>query len=138
VTERARNAELLSLDQLARELGVHERTLRAAPRIGRLQVHFSIRSAFGRPIRLSTRAAGHIFMRTHYRHFSRKGLDVLPLLSVPPDYDKRLKHLRHTLGLTQGAFAQRIGAANKAVVYQWESRQRRPSPVFWQRVESLS
>jgi len=40
--------------------------------------------------------------------------------------------------LTQAAFAHRIGAANKAVVYQWESRQRTPSPVFWQRVEALS
>ena len=40
--------------------------------------------------------------------------------------------------LTQEALAQRIGAAGKAVVYQWESRQRTPSPVFWQRVEALS
>jgi len=77
VTERARNTELLSLDQLARELGAHERTLRAAARIGRLQVQFSIRSAFGRPIRLTTRGAGHIFMRRHYRHHGRKG--ILPL-----------------------------------------------------------
>jgi hypothetical protein len=35
VTQHARNAELLSLDQLARELGVHQRTLRAAARTGR-------------------------------------------------------------------------------------------------------
>ena len=49
VSEHARNAELLSLDQLARELGVHQCTLRAAARTGRLQVTFSSRSAFGRP-----------------------------------------------------------------------------------------
>ena len=55
VTEHARNAELVSLD-LARELGVHQRTLRAAARTGRLAVTFSSRSAFGLPIRLATRA----------------------------------------------------------------------------------
>jgi hypothetical protein len=75
-------------------------------------------------------------MRTHYRHYGRKGLDVPPLPSVPHDYDKRLKNLRHTFGLTQESLAHQIGAANKAVVYQWESRQRTPSPVFWQRVET--
>jgi hypothetical protein len=31
-----------------------------------------------------------------------------------------------------------VWAANKAVVYQWESRQRRSSPVLWQRVEALT
>jgi DNA-binding transcriptional regulator YiaG len=41
------------------------------------------------------------------------------------------------LRLTQRDFARRIGAANKAVVYQWESRKRTPSPVFWKRVEAL-
>ena len=30
-----------------------------------------------------------------------------------------------------------IGAAGKAVVYQWEARKRTPSPVFWQRVQEL-
>ena len=39
--------------------------------------------------------------------------------------------------LTQGALAGRIGAAGKAVVYQWESRKRTPSPVLWQRVLDL-
>jgi hypothetical protein len=35
------------------------------------------------------------------------------------------------------ALARRIGAAGKAVVYQWESRKRTPSPVLWQRVLEL-
>src|SRR4029453_17802144 len=48
-TEHAMRCELLSLDQLACELGVHQRTLRAAARIGRLRLQFSSRSAFGRP-----------------------------------------------------------------------------------------
>jgi hypothetical protein len=29
------------------------------------------------------------------------------------------------------------GAANKAVVYQWESKRRIPSPTFWERIEQL-
>ena len=30
-----------------------------------------------------------------------------------------------------------IGAAGKAVVYQWEARKRCPSPVFWCRIMDL-
>ena len=30
-----------------------------------------------------------------------------------------------------------VGAARKAVVYQWEARKRCPSPVFWQRITVL-
>ena len=136
-TEHARNAELLSLDQLARELGVHQRTLRDAARAGRLRVTFSVKSVFGRPIRLATRAAGQAFMQTRYRHYGRRGPLAAPLPSVPQDYDTRLKRLRHRMGLTQDHLARRIGAANKAVVYQWESRKRTPSPVFWERIEAL-
>ena len=135
--EHARNTEPLSLDQLARELGVHQRTLRAAARTGRLQATFSSRSAFGRPIRLATRAAGQTFMRKDYRRYGGQSPAVAPLPSVPDDYDKRLKRLRRSLRLTQYDLARRIGAANKAVVYQWESRKRRPSPVFWKRVEAM-
>jgi DNA-binding transcriptional regulator YiaG len=138
VAEHARNTELLSLDQLARELGVHQRTLRAAARTGRLQVTFSSRSAFGRPIRLATRAAARAFMRKDYRRYGGQSPAVAPLPSIPDDYDERLRRLRRRLRLTQHALARRIGAANKAVVYQWESRQRTPSPVFWQRVEALN
>jgi DNA-binding transcriptional regulator YiaG len=138
VADRARNTELVSLDQLARELGVHQRTLRAAARTGRLQVTFSSRSAFGRPIRLATRTAARAFMRKDYRRYSGQSPTAAPLPSVPDDYHERLKRLRCRLRLTQHDLARRIGAANKAVVYQWESRQRTPSPVFWQRVEALS
>jgi ribosome-binding protein aMBF1 (putative translation factor) len=137
VTENERNRELLSLDQLARELGVHQRTLRAAARTGRLRVTFSSRSAFGRPIRLATRADGQAFMRKDYRRYGGQSTAVAPLPSVPHDYDERLQRLRRRLRLTQGDLARRIGAANKTVVYQWESRKRTPSPVFWKRVEAL-
>jgi len=138
VAEHARNTELVSLDQLARELGVHQRTLRAAARSGRLQVTFLSRSAFGRPIRLATRSAARAFILKDYRRYGGQSPAVLLLPLVPPDYDQCLKQLRQRLRLTQHELARRIGAANRAVVYQWESRQRRPSPVFWQRVEMLS
>ena len=56
---------------------------------------------------------------------------------VPQNYAAMLLGLRRRLGLNQGQFADRIGAASKAVVYQWESRKRKPSPVFWLRIERL-
>jgi DNA-binding transcriptional regulator YiaG len=52
----------------------------------------------------------------------------------PRSIVSKAKRLKETAG---GALAERVGAANKAVVYQWESRRRRPSPVLWQRVQTL-
>jgi ribosome-binding protein aMBF1 (putative translation factor) len=127
----------LPLRELAKELGVHIRTLQAAARTGRLQTHFSVRSVFGRPIRFSTRAAGEQFIARHYRRFSGQEICSAPLPTVPDDYDTRLRDVRQRNGLTQDALARRIGAAGKAVVYQWESRNRTPSPVFWQRIQTL-
>src|SRR5262249_50384034 len=122
---------------LAKELGVHTRTLRAAARTRRLDAHFNVRSVFGRPIRSASRAAGELFLARHYRRFS--GQEIWPLLLpiVPNDYDQYVRRLRRRLGLTQRAFAQKIGAAGKAVVYQWESRKRVPSPVLWERLVAL-
>ena len=138
VADRPRDTELLSLDQLARELGVHQRTLRAAARTGRLDVQYSLKSVFGRPVRHATRVAGARFMETHYRLFAGQQFCPAPLPSVPVDFDQRLKRLRRRLGFSQHVLARRIGAAGKAVVYQWESRKRVPSPVFWQKVEALA
>ena len=45
--------------------------------------------------------------------------------------------LRQRLDLSQARFAELVRAASKAVVYQWESRKRCPSPVFWRRIEEL-
>jgi DNA-binding transcriptional regulator YiaG len=129
-----RQTALLSLEELATELGVHIRTLQAAARTGRLEAHFGIRSAFGRPIRRASRAAGEEFMASHYRRFSGQAICPAPLPTVPRDYPDHLRALRRRLRLTQTGLAQRIGAAGKAVIYQWESRKRTPSPVLWQRV----
>ena len=130
-------AELLPLAQLATELGVHVRTLQAATRTGRLEAQFSVRSVFGRPIRFASRAAGEQFLAAHYRCFSGQQVCPAPLSSVPDDYDRQLRALRQRRHLTQGALARSIGAAGKAVVYQWESRKRTPSPVLWERVLKL-
>jgi transcriptional regulator with XRE-family HTH domain len=40
-------------------------------------------------------------------------------------------------GLSQRQLADKVGAASKAVVYQWESGKRKPSQVFWLRIERL-
>ena len=50
------------------------------------------------------------------------------------DYASRLRHLRNCLRLSQADLAELVGAAGKAVVYQWESGKRVPSHIFWQRV----
>jgi DNA-binding transcriptional regulator YiaG len=134
----ARRHELLPLEQLAKELGVHVRTLQAAARTGRLEAHFSVQSVFGRPIRSASRAAGDQFMAKHYRCFSGQAVCPLPLPIVPAHYDAHVRALRRRMRLTQDALARRIGAASKAVMYQWESRKRTPSPVLWARIETLS
>ena len=136
--EHARQTQLLPLSELATELGVHVRTLQAAARAGRLDVQFSEQSVFGRPRRVASRAAGGRFMRTHYRRFAGQVACPAPLPSVPPNYDVRLKSLRSELELSQQELARRIGAAGKAVVYQWASTKRTPSPVFWKRIQALS
>ena len=139
-TRLARDAHasaLVSLPALAIELDVHVQTLQRAVRTGRLPATFSTRSAFGRPIRLATRAAAAHFIANHYQRRTAEQIEVTTLPVVPVDYDQHLRRLRRRLHLSQAAFAARIGAANKSVVYQWESRQRTPSPVFWQRVQEL-
>jgi len=137
VRHHAQQTELLPVVQLAQELRVHLRTWQAAVRTGRLEAHFSVKSVFGRPRRLATRAAAEQFMVTHYRRFGRQRACPAPLPTVPPDYDQQLRALRRRFRLTQDALARRIGAAGKAVIYQWESRKRTPLPVLWQQVLRL-
>jgi DNA-binding transcriptional regulator YiaG len=137
VEHHVHQTELLPLGELANEFRVHIRTLQAAVRTGRLAAHFSVQSVFGRPRRLATRAATAQFMASHYRRFSGQAVCPAPLPTVPHCYPEQLRALRRRLRLTQGELARRIGAAGKAVIYQWESRKRTPSPVLWQRVLQL-
>jgi DNA-binding transcriptional regulator YiaG len=140
MAEHQRQHELLSLDELATEFGIHQRTLRDAVRAGRLEVQLSTRSAFGRPIRRATRAAVLAYQQQYYRRsYSRtmRKPPPPPPVDLPADVAERVILARHALRLTLSEFAERIGAANKAVVYQWESGKRRPSPVFWARIAAL-
>ena len=100
-------------------------------------MHFSEKSAFGRPILYATRGEVKRFKAVHYRRSGGQRTLQKPLTAVPPDYDERLKCVRQRLRLSQDDLARLIGAAGKAVVYQWEVRKRRPSPVFWERIEKV-
>ena len=127
---------LLPLPVLALLIGVHVKTLRAAARDGRLPVNYDTRTTFRRLRARATLAAAKQFRHAYY------GRQVRPVdrreppswASVPGDYDVQIRALRCARGLSQGQLATLVGAARKAVVYQWEARKRVPSPVFWQRL----
>ena len=123
---------------VAAEYYVHVRTLRKAAQDGRLQATFSTRMAFGKRVAFASRKAVERFKRQYYRQTTQWNRPPKPAACiVPGDYDRVGRALRTSLQLTQAAFAARVGAANKAVIYQWESRRRRPSPVLWTRVQAL-
>jgi len=131
---------LWSLQELATELGVHVRTLRDAARTGRLEVTYENRVVFGNPVPKATITAGRAFMERYYRQsYSRFAQKPRPpeRTCVPSDWARQLLRVRRELRLTQRQLAQQIGAASKAVVYQWESLKRTPSPVFWERILRL-
>jgi DNA-binding transcriptional regulator YiaG len=128
------------LQVLADELHVHVRTLRAAAHDGRLAATFGPRPFFGKLTATATREAAARFMATWYRRTygrGRRRLVAVCRLSVPANYAAQLVGLRYRLGISQEQLAARVGAASKAVVYQWESGKRKPSSVFWLRVERL-
>ena len=132
--------DLVPLQILADELHVHVRTLRAAAHDGRLAATFSPRPFFGKLTATATREAAAQFMAKWYRRtYGRGRRRLVPVcrVIVPEHYPAAVVSLRYRLGLSQQQLAERIGAANKAVVYQWESGKRKPSPVFWIRIERL-
>jgi DNA-binding transcriptional regulator YiaG len=132
-------SEPLPLSALAAAIGVHLKTLQAAARDGRLAVVYDSRTTFRRLRTRSTLAAAHAFRRHRYGHRPRVDERPTPLRwsDVPDEYDAQIRALRQRLNLSQRQFAALIGAARKAVVYQWESRRRCPSPVFWSRIAQL-
>jgi ribosome-binding protein aMBF1 (putative translation factor) len=112
----------------------------AAARDGRLAVTYLPRMFFGRVLTLATPAAARTFVETFYRRPARyrtKPPKPRPLPRVPDNYAAQIVGLRRRLRLSQAQLAATIGAASKAVVYQWEAQKRVPSPVFWQRIESI-
>jgi DNA-binding XRE family transcriptional regulator len=119
---------------------VHVRTLRAAAHDGRLAATFGPRPYFGKLTATATREAAAQFMAKWYRRtYGRGRRRLVPVcrVTVPANYEATLVGLRHRLGLSQQQLAASVGAASKAVVYQWESGKRKPSPVFWLRIERL-
>ena len=130
---------LLPLPMLALLIGVHVKTLRSAARDGRLLVTYDTRTTFRQLRARATPAAATQFRRAYYGRPVKPGDRRTPLTwaSVPRDYDAQIRALRRARGLSQGQLATLVGAARKAVVYQWEARKRTPSPVFWQRITAL-
>ena len=130
---------LLPLSVLALLIGVHVKTLRAAARDGRLPVTYDTRTTFRHLRARATPAAAGAFRRSYYGRMVRPDDRCTPLTwaNVPEDYDVQIRALRRARGLSQAQLATLVGAARKAVVYQWEARKRTPSPVFWQRLAAL-
>ena len=131
---------LLPLPVLALLIGVHVKTLRAAARDGRLPVTYDTRTTFRRLRARATLAAATQFRRSYFGRQVRPADRLQPLswASVPEDYDVQIRALRRARGVSQAQLATLVGAARKAVVYQWEARKRCPSPVFWARIQAIS
>ena len=89
-------------------------------------------------VTFASREAVLHFRRRYYRRTMRWEQPARTGVAAPDDWADRLRKLRQRLCLSQRMLATQIGAANKAVVYQWESGRRRPSAVLWQRVEHLA
>src|SRR5947208_14666231 len=56
---------------------------------------------------------------------------------VPEDYNLRIRQARDLLGLTQAAFARRVGVSF-VTVNRWENRQSKPSRMAWRVIEGLA
>jgi len=130
---------LLKFEALARLIHVHPRTLHAAAKDGRLRVTYDTRTTFRRLRARATLADAEHFLHAYFEKalWPHERPARLSWQKIPADYANRIKSIRQGLGLSQAAFAVRVGAARKAVVYQWESEKRCPSPLFWQRIQDL-
>ena len=128
------------LPVLALLIGVHVKTLRAAARDGRLPVTYDTRTTFRHLRARATPAAARAFRRSYYGRTVRPVDRRAPLTwaIVPDDYAEQIRAVRRARGLSQAQLATLVGAAHKAVVYQWEARKRCPSPVFWARIQAIS
>ena len=130
---------LLPLPVLALLIGVHVKTLRAAARDGRLPVTYDTRTTFRRLRGRATLAAARQFRHSYFGRQVRRADRREPpsWASLPADYDVQIRALRRARGLSQAQLATLVGAARKAVAYQWEARKRTPSPLFWQRLTTF-
>ena len=133
---RADPHALRPLEMLARLIHVHVKTLYAAAKDGRLRVTYDTRTTFRSLRARATVADADAFLHSYFKKalWPKERPASLSWAQIPSDYDDQVRRVRRRLGLTQAQFALRVGAARKAVVYQWESRKRCPSPLFWQRI----
>jgi DNA-binding XRE family transcriptional regulator len=131
---------LMPLRALARIIHVHPRTLWSAARDGRFKANYDGRTMYRQLIGRASIAEALRFKRECYRkRGARRTLTrTRKWTDIPHDFHLRIRETRLRLGLSQAGLAALVGAANKAVVYQWETRRRCPSPVFWTRVEELT
>jgi DNA-binding XRE family transcriptional regulator len=130
---------LLPLDTLAPLIRVHVRTLLAAAKDGRLRVTYDTRTTFRRLRTRATLADAEYFLHAYFETAVSPTQRPAPLRwdTVPLDCAVRIRNLRQQLGMTLAEFAAQVGAAFKAVKYQWESEKRCPSPLFWQRIQDM-
>ena len=135
IRKQWRSFELTTSDRL---IHIHRRTLHAAAKDGRLRVTYDTRTTFRRLRVRATLADAECFLHEYFEKAVWPKDRPAPLNwnQIPPDYDAQIRRVRRQLGLTQAQFAGLVGAARKAVVYQWESRKRCPSPVFWERIQT--
>ncbi len=97
------------------------------------------RAAHRRARQNAAGVAARAFRRSYYRRMVHPDDRRTPLTwaSVPRDYAEQIRALRRARGLSQAQLATLVGATRKAVVYQWETGKRMPSPVFWRRLAAL-
>jgi DNA-binding transcriptional regulator YiaG len=136
---RADPHALRPLEMLARLIHVHVKTLHAAAKDGRLRVTYDTRTTFRSLRARATVADADTFLHAYFEKaaWPTDRPASLSWSQIPCDYDDQIRRVRRRLGFTQAQFAARVGAARKAVVYQWESRKRCPSPLFWQRIQQI-
>ena len=136
---QCREALALSQSAFAAQLGVAPESYRPWD-AGRLPVLYDTRTTFRHLRARATPADATLFRQTYYnkRVSQEDRLDPLTWARIPSDYPAQILGIRQQLGLSQTRFAALVGAARKAVVYQWETARRCPSPVFWERIQRLS
>ena len=130
----------MPLAHLATVLGVSEMTLRNAARSGRLRIQ-DAKFLPGKPILRATREDGEEFLANSLGKSGCRSQSSLYQQSLnyrnATNVAQLVRQLRTRLRLSQCEFARLIGAANRAVVYQWESDKRQPSPAFCLRLVAL-
>jgi len=121
-------ARMLPFETLARLIHVHVRTLHVAAKTDGCASHMDTRTTFHRLRARATLADAETFLHEYFEKALWPRYRPAPLRwnQIPPDYPDQIRRLRRRLDVTQAQFAVLVGAARKALVYQWEARKRLP------------